>query len=156
MSMSAKVKAALQSVQAGGALLTLFTISHPNISTLYYTDNPMDITYGGQVYVAMPGELDWPGEMAGSISSAAITMYRSNELLAALRGTSGFVNVGVKVIWYDAAAEATELVKSDDFIITEYEYSDSIIQATLSVDDVLNYEILPLELTAQMAPGLFV
>ena len=176
MSMSAKVKAALQALQSHGALLSLFTISHADITTLYYTDNNVDVVYGGQRYTATPGVHDWPSESSSSVSSATLTLYKDNALIAALRGTSGFVNVNVQVLWYDESAALVlngawlldgsehldgtagvlELVKDVSFVITDFEYDDEILQATLAVDDALDYEVLPIELTPQVAPGLFV
>jgi len=174
--LSAKVKAALFAQATSGADIVLLTISHPSITTLYLTNNTLDLTYGGQLYTAIPFVLDWHAETSENIASASLTTYNDNDLIAALRSVGDFITVAVQAVWYDESgtllldgswmldgserldgtAGVFEPVKGISYIVKDISYDDEIIQASLAIDDALDYAVLPIELTPQVAPGLFV
>lgn len=176
ITLSAKVKAELFAQKTNGAMVVLLAISHPSIDTLYITNNASDLTYEGYVYTAIPFVLDWHDETSSSTSSATLTTFNQPELMAALRGVADFITIDVQAVWYDESGILTldgtwkldgserldgtkgvfEPVIGISYIVTAIDYDSDVIQATLGIDDALDYETLPLELTAQVAPGLFV
>ena len=173
--LSAKVKAALFARETNGAAIVLITISHPSVSTIYITNNTVPLTYGGHTYAAVPFVLDWHAETSSEVASATLTTYNSDELIASLRSVGDFITVNVQAVWYDESGTLTlngsweldgserldgtagvfEPVKGISYIVKSIDYDDEIIQASLAIDDALEYEVLPIELTAQVAPGLF-
>lgn len=161
--LSAKVKAALFARETNGADIVLLTISHPSITTLYLTNNTLDLTYDGQLYTAMPFVLDWHAETSSSVASASLTTFSDNDLIAALRSVGDYIFVAVQAVWYSSSGTLThegdsgvfEPVKGITYIVSSIDYDADVIQATLAIDDALDYEILPIELTPQVAPGLF-
>lgn len=175
MSISAKVKAQLFAQQTNGADIVLIAISHPSISTIYITNNNVDLVYGGHTYTAIPFILDWHAETTDSVASAALTTYNDDAIIAALRSVGDFVTVSVQAVWYDESGTLAldgswtldgserldgtggvfEPVIGISYIVKEISYDDEIIQASLAIDDALDYAILPIELTPQVAPGLF-
>lgn len=173
--LSAKVKAELFAQQTNGAAITLLTISHASIDTLYLTNNSVNLTYEGHVYTAIPFVLDWHAETSSSTASASLTTYNHPELMAALRGVNDFITIEVQAVWYDESGTLTydgswaldgsqrldgtkgvfEPVNGIAYIVKAIDYDADVIQATLDIDDALDYEMLPIELTASVAPGLF-
>ena len=173
--LSAKVKAELFAQKTNGATIILLTISHSSIDTLYLTNNNISLTYEGHVYTAIPFVLDWHAETSSSTASASLTTFNHPELMAALRGVNDFITIEVQAVWYDESGTLTydgswaldgsqradgtkgvfEPVKGISYIVTAIDYDSDVIQATLGIDDALDYEMLPLELTASVAPGLF-
>lgn len=176
MSISAKVKAALFAQQTNGADIVLLTISHASISTIYLTNNNADLVYGGHTYTAIPFILDWHAETTDNVASASLTTYNDTDLIAALRSVGDFITVAVQAVWYDEsgtlALDGTwaldgaerldgtggvfEPVIGISYIVKDINYDDELIQASLAIDDALDYAVLPIELTPQVAPGLFV
>ena len=155
--LSAKVKAELFAQKTNGATIILLTISHSSIDTLYLTNNNISLTYEGHVYTAVPFVLDWHAETSSSTASASLTTFNHPELMAALRGVNDFITIEVQAVWYDESGTkgVFEPVKGISYIVTAIDYDSDVIQATLGIDDALDYEMLPLELTASVAPGLF-
>ncbi|HWP68826.1 MAG TPA: hypothetical protein VN437_05940 [Rectinemataceae bacterium] len=174
--LSAKVKAALFAQSTSGADIVLLTISHPSITTLYLTNNNVNLMYGGQLYTAVTFVLDWHAETSDSVASASLTTYNDTALMAALRSVGDFITIAVQAVWYDESASLVldgswaldgserldgtggvfEPVKGISYIVKDIDYDDEVIQASLAIDDALDYEMLPIELTPQVAPGLFV
>ena len=175
MSLSAKVKAALFAQSTHGADIILLTISHSTIDTIYITNNTVDLTYGGHTYTAIPFVLDWHDESSSEVASATLTTYNTDELIAALRGVGDFITIDVQAVWYDESGTLTldgtwvldgseridgtrgvfEPVKGISYVVKSITYDDEVIQAALAIDDAFDYEILPIEMTPQVAPGLF-
>ncbi|MEN6621696.1 MAG: DUF1833 family protein [Smithella sp.] len=154
MAISAATLAELYSQQTSGALIELLSIEADGYDTQYITNNTIDLTYNSQLYTAIPFVLTPHTEQNNSIGTGSLTIANMEALITVLRSYQGIITITLQAVFYKDGS--FDPVKGMSYIVSDIDCDSQAIQATLKVDDCLDDEMLYLELTPNVAPGLFI
>lgn len=154
--MTAATIAGLLAHTSPGAVVFLLKIEHASMTTLYLTNNTVDLTYSGQLYTATGFEPTLAPETEDNNSAGEIVFCGVDQsVMTLIRGLS-FPRPTLTMM----AAYWTETGTFDAFETQVLEIESvsggaGTLVASLTISDCLKCEIGTIEFTANSFPGLF-
>lgn len=159
---SATARAALYSQDGGYSLPVLLEITHGvdgYDNPLRIVNNNVDLTYGGNVYIAFPFRFDPPDvKDSGEIANGRITICAVDQQIAAIiRSTSTPPTMRAVATFYSDASGALvfEQMAAWDFTLRNVSGNMDTISADLIYEEVLDMEFPLDEFRPTSHPGLF-
>jgi hypothetical protein len=131
----------------------LITISDGS-STIYLTNNNVNLIYEGNTYSAFPFRVDQPDETDDAVANAKLTICNADRTLVSLiRGlTSRPAVTLVSAFYYENGTY--EKVPQYEFLLSDITYNKGTITANLIYDDRLSINVPALHFSPFYFPGV--
>lgn len=130
--------AALFSQQTSEVFLLTLTVSHDDLpATVRLVNNTVDVTSGGELYLAFPFDLVLPNEDNERISRSTLRIANvDRSIIGELRALNSPASAVIRVI---LASEPDTIVAGPfDFLIRQVAYERLHITCDLAYEDILN------------------
>ena len=152
--LSNRALASAFSQQTDDVWLVLLTITHPSLTTpLRFVNNYESVTSGGDLYIAFPFEIEFPGQDPDSAGEARITIDNiDRQIVTTIRSISSPPEVTLEVIL--AATPNTIEASFSGMVLRDVTYDVQKVTGTLRFEDIMS-EPLSVQMTPQRFPGMF-
>jgi hypothetical protein len=134
--------------------LILLTISHASLTEpLRFVNNMESVTSRGNLFIAFPFEIEFPGQTADSAGEARISIDNiDRQIVQTLRTIQSPPEVTLEVIL--ASTPSTVEASFSGLILRDATYDVMKVEGTLRFEDIMS-EPLSLQMTPQRFPGMF-
>lgn len=152
--LSPQVLAQLFAQESNDPFLTLLTLTHPSLSTIYLVNNTQNIISRGNTFLAFPFNITLP--MDDGETQKELSLELDNVSLALVESIRTVIDpINVKLEMILASLPDAVQYEMDELKIQSLSYNRNRISAKLILDDFLNVEIPGEKYDPTTFPGLF-
>ena len=157
-SFSAQALAALYAAETSALFPILCIISHPQFDDSWYiVNNTEAITYDGHIYQPYPFKFTPPSQGESQGNEATFTIDEIDTTIAeTIKAVSSAYPLTITLVAAMVqGADAPEALIPWTFTLKKFSSNGTVLTGTLSLDDVLDNQMGPIEFTPNLFPGVF-
>lgn len=154
-SLTAATRQAALASQTGEVFLYLLALSHPQMVTMYFVNNTVDIVSNGNTYMAFPFDLTLPDDREDTITRIHLVIDNiDRRIVAAVRSIDTPATFTISVI---RAAEPNVLIAGPvSCTLRNVTYGAMTVEGDLAPwENILDEPVPQHTYTPATAPGLF-